>query len=188
MPSGYTAGMASAVLLDVGVLYYKKQGGDGKPTKFGVSVGGLSFEPEIEWRHVEFDGKRSDIEGLHRVTNRTGRIKGTFLIEWPKHIPLVEPGATQSAGGTWTPKMASTLLSPDTDYLQDVQLVATKPGGTLVRVAFGRGLIVKWSWKMEDKNEHKLADIEIVAVLEDSKAATSTDTSPYTYKEISAMS
>lgn len=187
MPSGYTAGLPTSVLLDVGVLYYKAISQNG-PTKFGVSVGGLSFEPEIEWRHVEFDGKRSDIEGLHRVTNRTGRIKGTFLIEWPKHIPLVEPGATQSPGGTWTPKAASTLLEPDDDYLQEVQLVATKPGGTLVRVGFARGLITKWSWKMEDKNEHKLADVEIIAVLDATRAAVSTDTSPYTYKEIATIS
>lgn len=188
MPSGYTSGFEDRVLLDVGVLYYTKKGGDGNPTKFGVSVGGLSFEPEIEWRHIEFDGKRSDIEGLHRVTNRTGRIKGTFLIEWPKHIPLVEPGATQTGGGTWTPKAASTLLEPDTDYLQEVQLIASKPTGGLVRVLMRRALVTKWSWAMEDKNEHKLADVEIVAVLEDSLAATSTDTAPYTYKEISAVS
>jgi hypothetical protein len=189
MPSGYSAGFEDRVLLDVGVLYYTKQGGDKNPTRFGVSVGGLSFEPEIEWRHIEFDGKRSDIEGLHRVTNRTGRIKGTFLIEWPTHIPLIEPGATQSPGGTWTPKAASTLLEPDSDYLQGVKLVATKPGtNKLVEVGFTRALVTKWSWKMTDKGEHQLADLEIVAVLDATRAAASTDTAPYTYKEISAIS
>lgn len=191
MPSGYASGFEGRVLLDTGVLYYKKQGGDGNPTKWGVSVGGLTFEPEIEWRHVEFDGRRSEIEGLHRVTNRTGRIKGTFLFEAPKHIPLVEPGATDSTGGgitTWTPKAASTLLTANTDYLQDVRLIATKPSGTLVEVKFARALVVKWAWQQEDKNEQKLADVEIVAVLEDGTAASSTDTAPYVYVERATVS
>lgn len=188
MPSGYAAGFEDRVLLDVGVLYYKKKGGDLNPTKFGVSVGGLSFEPEIEWRHIEFDGKRSDIEGLHRITNRTGRIKGTFLIELPKHWPLVEPGIVESPAGTWTPKQASTLLSPDSDYLQNVELIATTPTGSLVTIKMARALITAWSWAMEDKNEHKLADVEIVAVLEDSTAASSTDTAPYVYIEKATVS
>lgn len=191
MPSGYTTDFEDRVLLDVGVLYYKKYGGDGNPTKWGVSVGGLSFEPEIEWRHIEFDGRRSDIEGLHRVTNRTGRIRGTFLLEFPKHIPLVEPGVTSgTAAGitTYTPKAASDLLTANTEYLQDVRLIATKPDGTLVEVKFARGLVVRWRWQQEDKNEHKLADVEIAAVLEDGPAATSTDTAPYVYRTLSTVS
>jgi hypothetical protein len=191
MPSGYTSGFEGRVLLDTGVVYYKKQGGDGNPTRLGVSVGGCTFEPGIEWRHIEFDGKRSDIEGLHRIVGRTGVIRGTFLIELPKHIPIVEPGATEATQSnitTWTPRAASTLLSPNTEYLQDVRLIATKPDGSLVEVKFARGLVTKWSWVQEDKNEHKLADLEISAVLEDATAASSTDTAPYVYIERATIS
>ena len=41
MPSGYTTGLATSILYDVAVLYKGN-------TKFGVSVGGLTFTPEAQ--------------------------------------------------------------------------------------------------------------------------------------------
>lgn len=190
MPSGYTSSFRGDIILDAAVLWYKKQGGDGNPTKFGVSRGGIRFEPEVEWRHVDFDGKRSDIEGLHRVTNRTGRISGTWLLEIPKHWPTIEPGATLSSGGgidTWTPKAASTLLTPNTDYLQELRMIGTLADGTLGEVFMARALCTRWSWVTEDKNEHVI-EAEFMAVLEDGPAATSTDTAPYVFKTRATVS
>ena len=184
MPSGYTAAFPQNIILDMAVLYYKAYGG-GSTTKFGVSRGGIRFEPTIEWRHVEFDGLRSQIEGLHRITNREGRISGTWLIEIPKHWPLVEPGITSAVNGgitTWTPKAASTLLTPNTHYLQDLRMVGTLADGTLAEVFMGRALCTRFAWVTADKDEH-LAECEFISVLEDGLAATTTDTAPYVYKD-----
>lgn len=186
MPSGYTAGLPAATLLDVAVLWYNTFGGTPHPTKFGVSVGGLTFEPGREIRHIEFDGRRDEIEGLHRFVGRTGVISGTVLIEFPKHIPLVEPGITDATVGsitTWTPKASSTLWTPNTHYLNNLRMVGTKPSGTFVDVTFGRAYCRAFQWVGEDKNEQKLASIEFVSVLEDGPAATSTDTASYVYRE-----
>lgn len=192
MPSGYTSGTRAALLKDVGVLYFDKQGPDGNPTKFGLSVGGVTFEPGLEWRQPEFDGRRSNIEGLDRLTFREGTITATILMELPKHIPLIEPGTTDAAGSTpettvWTPKPASTFLTPDTDYLQNVRLLWTKSDGSLCGVRMARALATFTQLAGADKDEGKV-QVRLEARLEDSVAASSTDTSPYVYVEMSAIS
>ena len=192
MPSGYTSGTPSALLIDVGVLYFDKQGGDGNPTKYGLSVGGVTFEPGLEWRQPEFDGRRSNIEGLDRITFRDGKITGTILMELPKHIPLIEPGSVSSAGSSpettiWTPKAASVLLTPDTDYLQNVRLLWTKSDGTLCGIRMTRALGTFTQLSGADKDEGKV-QFSIEARLENGAAATSTDTAPYVYVEMSAIS
>lgn len=192
MPSGYTAGTPDALLIDVAVLYFDKKGGDGNPTRFGVTVGGATFEPGIEMRQVEFDGRRSDIEGMDRITMRTGVISGTMLMELPKHIPLIEPGTVITSGvspetALYTPKSASTLLTPDTDYLTNVLLLWTKADGTLAGVKMPRALGLFTQIAGEDKNEGKL-QFRIEARLENGAAASSTDTAPYQYVEMTAIS
>ena len=193
MPSGYTAGTTAALLTDVGVLYFdKQQTADDNPTKYGLSVGGVTFEPGLEWRQPEFDGRRSNIEGLDRLTFREGVITATILMELPKHIPLIEPGATDAAGSApestvWTPKAASTFLSPDTDYLHNVRLLWTKSNGTLCGVRMTRALATFTQLAGADKDEGKV-QVRIEARLENGAAATSTDTAPYVYVEMSAVS
>lgn len=192
MPSGYTTGTRGALLIDVAVLWFDKQGGDGNPTKYGLTVGGVTYEPETEWRQPEFDGRRSAIEGMDRKVFQGGVFTGEVLAELPKHIPLIEPGATSAAGSApettvWTPKAASTFLSADTDYLQNVRMVWTKANGTLVGVRMERALGTFTQIAGDDKNEGKIS-FRIEARLEDGAAATSTDTAPIKWVEMSAIS
>jgi len=191
MPSGYTAGFRDQVLLDVGVCWYKQQS-TGIAAKFGVSQGGLTFRREVDMRDIEFDGGgRAPIEGLSRKTRHVGVIAGTFLIEFPKHLGQIEPGFTSAVAAgvtTYTPKDASMLFAPDTDYIQRFRMVGVKPDGTYVDILFERALIRSFSWAMADNNEHKLAECEIMSVLQDDLAAISTDTPPYVYREYATLS
>ena len=192
MPSGYTTGTRGALLIDVAVLRFDKQGGDGNPTKYGLTVGGVTFEPEIEWRQPEFDGRRSAIEGLDRKVFQGGVITGEVLAELPKHIPLIEAGATSAAGSApetsvWTPKAASTMLTPNTDYLQNVTMLWTKSDGTFAGIRMTRALGTFTQVAGDDKNEAKIS-FRIEARLEDGAAASSTDTAPYVWVEASAVS
>ena len=192
MPSGYTAGTRGALLIDVAVLRFDKMGGDGNPTKYGLSVGGVTFESGLEWRQPEFDGRRSAIEGLDRVTDRSAVLTGVVLAELPKHIPLIEPGATSASGSApettvWTPKVASTLLTPDTDYLQNVTMLWTKSDATFAGIRMTRALGTFTQIAGDDKNEGKIT-FRIEARLENGAAASSTDTPPYVYVEMSAIS
>jgi hypothetical protein len=72
MPSGFLATLPTDVLLDAGVL---QVGG----TIVGVTRGGLTGSLEEEYQNIDFDGKRSDVEGLDRKVAIVARIAGTFL-------------------------------------------------------------------------------------------------------------
>jgi len=126
------------------------------------------------------------IEGLTRVTFRGGVISGTFLLQSPSHFPIIEPGISEAAS-VWTPKAASTLFTPNTDYLENLRMVTNKSDGTITEVWFPRALCTRWRWVGEDKNEQKV-ECEFSAVLEDGVAVVSTDTSPWKLRELATVS
>ena len=87
----------------------------------------------------------------------------------------------------WTPKVSSTLLTPNTDYLQNVTMFWTKADGTFAGVRMTRALGTFTQVAGDDKNEAKIS-FRIEARLEDGAAAASTDTAPYVWVEASAIS
>lgn len=184
MPSGYTSSFAASILYDVAVLYK----GD---TKFGVSLGGLTFNPESEIRHVEFDGMRSEIEGLHRYVAQGGTIEGEMLFTAEDMTVDLLPGSTSRTSGLpgnvserIEPKASSSLFN-NSDYINDLRMVAAR-GSEWFEVHFERAYCSTWTWTTLDKNEHK-ARVMFRAALKASRAVSSTDTPPVYFQVLSAV-
>ena len=108
-----------------------------------VSRGGITFDPGIEMRHVEFDGKQSDIVGLHRITARRPTISGRFKDVSPQAIMEYETGSS-SDGSTptnlITPKTGREFMA-EGEYLPDVELTINKSNGKLMVVKFAFAIV-----------------------------------------------
>jgi len=166
--TGYTSSLPSDVLLDSGVLYVGA-------TVFGAFAGGLKFDPGVTYRAADFDGKRSPVKGLDRVTMRMPKISGTCIQLSTTNVGQIEPGAATAVTGAWTastsyaPKSAGQLLASG-DYLSDVRLIyqrggATSSAGSYVQVRFPSGLCTKYDMTGQDGAEIAIA-IEIEARLD----------------------
>lgn len=166
--TGYTSALPQDVLLDSGVLYIGS-------TVFGAFSGGLKFDPGVTYRNTDFDGKRSPVKGLDRVTMRMPKISGTVIQLSTTMIAQVEPGSATNATGAWSgstsyaPKSAGQLLA-DGDYLSNVRAIwqrggATSAAGSYVQVRFPAGLCTKYDVAGQDGAEVAIA-IEIEARLD----------------------
>jgi hypothetical protein len=177
--SGYTSSLPTDVLLDSGVLYIGS-------TVWGAFSGGIKFDPGVTYRNVEFDGKRSPVKGLDRVTMRMPKISGTIIQLSPAAITTptpvmsggvaqIEPGAVTQAAGAWTgytsyePKDGGQLLAAG-DYLTDVRAIwqrggATNTTGSVVQVRFPVALVTKYDIAGQEGAEAAIA-IEIEARLD----------------------
>lgn len=174
MPSGYNSALPSDVLLDTGVLYINSS------TAFGVSKGAWNVDLGTEITNLEFDGKRSDVEGLDRVTGFKPMITGTMIAINTTTAAVLLPGSTQATASgvtTVTPKAASALMS-GTDYQSNVRVAFQRGSGGVVWIKFAKALVRMTSLKGNDKDSGDIA-IEIGARLSATAAATSTDTAPY---------
>ncbi|MBV5336182.1 hypothetical protein JZU48_04135, partial [bacterium] len=89
---------------------------------FGAFNGGLKVDSGVEYRNIEFDGKRSPITALDRKTAFMPSVSGTVIQLSTTNVLQIEPGATVSASGAWTgstsylPKDAAGFLAAG-DYL-----------------------------------------------------------------------
>lgn len=184
--TGYTSSLPSDVLLDSGVLYV----GLTPSTVFGAFAGGLKFDPGVTYRNADFDGKRSPVKGLDRVTMRMPKISGTCIQLSTANVAQIEPGAATAVTQAWTastsyaPKAAGQLLAAG-DYLSDVRLVyqrggATASVGSYVQVRFPSALCTKYDITGQDGSEIAIA-IEIEARLDISATGftTAVGTAPF---------
>jgi hypothetical protein len=150
--TGYSSDLPTDVLLDSGVLYVGSN-------VVGVSRGGLNFDPGKEYGNIGFDGKRSKVKGLDRVTGWDPKISGTLLEFGTEEMPQLEPGSVNDAASptaTITPKAASTLLAAG-NYLDNVRLVFERGNGKYAAVLFTCGLLTQWSLKGSDNGEGEIA-------------------------------
>lgn len=147
---GYAA--PQAFVVDAGVLMVGSN-------VIGATRGGLKFDPGITYRHVEFDGKTSDIEQLHRITEYNSTISGKMKDLTDAAISRYFPGATSdgSSNNLFTMKSARAFLGSG-DYLSNVKLVASQSDGETIVVTFAKALVEKVSFTTQDKDE---ADVEI---------------------------
>lgn len=150
--NGWDGTLPADALLDSGVLYVGS-------TPVGVSRGGLSFDPGRQTRSIAFDGKRSDVKGLDRVTGWDSKISGTLLEFAGGDIQRLEPGSTSAVVGgttTYTPKGAGALFASG-DYLADVRLIFERSGGGYAAVYFPSAFVDKWGpLKGSDNNEAEM--------------------------------
>ena len=180
--TGYTTSLPSDILLDSGVLYVSS-------TVFGAFQGGLKFDPGVTYRNADFDGKRSPVKLLDRVTMRMPKISGTCIQLATTNVGQIEPGAATAVTGAWTastsyaPKAAGTLLVAG-DYLSDVRLIfqrgaTTTAAGAYVQVRFPSALCTKYDVTGQDGAEVAIA-IEIEARLDTALSGfTAVGTAPF---------
>jgi hypothetical protein len=141
--SGYTSTLPTDVLLDTGTLYLGA-------AIFGATRGGLTFEPGITWRNVEFDGKVSAVAGLDRKVTVAPTLSGTVIELGAADIARVEPGSTVVASGAWTGSTsyrgkAGQTLYASGDYITDVRAVWERGAGGFVQVRFPVAIISSYN-------------------------------------------
>lgn len=188
--TGYTSALPSDILLDSGVLYVGA-------TVFGAFAGGIKFDPAVSYRNADFDGKRSPVKGLDRVTMRMPKISGTVIQLSTTNVGQVEPGATVAATGSWTgstsyaPKSAGQLLASG-DYLSDVRAIwqrggATASAGSYVQVRFPSALCTKYDVTGAEGAEVAIA-IEIEARLDPTLSGfTAIGTAPFRIEYLTSV-
>lgn len=185
MLNGQTDNLPADLILEHGVVFR----GD---TPIGVTVGGVSFDPGKEMRNVQYDGKKSDVVGLHRIDSYTPILSGS-LIEFGgdttgDQIRTLEAGATGPAqtGGvdsaqgvvrTFTPKPAGTFFT-ESEYADDIRAVF-EHGSGYVAILFPHAFVRKYGpIQGADKNEAKVP-FEFVGCLSQDDAVSDPGKCPY---------
>lgn len=173
--TGFTNSLPNDVLLDTGVLYIGS-------TVFGAFQGGIKFDPGVTYRNMDFDGKRSPVKLLDRVTMRMPKITGTVIQLSPTEttsvsgkVTVIEPGSSANATGAWAsstsiePRAAGTLLTTN-DYVSNVRAIwqrgaTTTSTGAYVQVRFPSAIVTKYDITGSEGAEVAIA-IEIEARLD----------------------
>jgi hypothetical protein len=145
-------------MLDTGVLYLNSD------VAFGVTDGGLSFDPGTQRENIDFDGKFFDVEGLDRTTGGQPKISGKVIEASAAKLAVYEQGsASNTVGGvtTLTPRIAGELYATG-DYVTNVRVAYRRGGGGFAIVKFPIGIVS--SWKVgPGSNKRSAIDLEIMA-------------------------
>lgn len=174
--TGYTSDFPNDVVFDSGYLLVGA-------TVFGAFAGGLKFDPGVEYRAIEFDGRRSPVQLLDRKSAMMPKISGTCIQLSTTNVTQVEPGASVTASGAWTgstsylPKRAGALLVAG-DYLANVRAVWRRGSGGGVQVRFPAALLTKYDVTSQDGAEIAVA-LEIEARLDMSVSGATIGDAPY---------
>jgi hypothetical protein len=178
--SGLLATLPEDVLLDTGVLYLDSD------IPFGVSTGGISFDPGITRENIDFDGKFVDVEGLDRTTQIMSKLSGKVIEASATKLAQLEPGsASQTSGSvvTITPRVAGELYASG-EYVNNVRAAYRRGGGGFAIVEFPVGLIT--SYKI-GPGSNKRAEIDIEITARQPLAAANTGVLPYVIKLADAI-
>jgi hypothetical protein len=191
MPVGaLTATLPDDLALNVAVLYVGASiaGTTVSGTKVSATQGGIDFKPGIKRRSIEYDGQRSETEGLSYVIEYDARITGSIIQLGASQIAMLEPGSTSDESGgitTYTPIAADTLYEPTDDYLTDVMAVWQRGNGGLFVVHFPKAMVMDWSIDSKDKSEAKVK-LDLKAILDLDAAVADTGAAPYTILDVAA--
>ena len=191
---GWVNTFANDILLDSGALY---MGAVGAGTLLGRSTGGLSFDPGHTVEHIEFDGKRADIVGLHHITDFKALIKGKLLQFGNTILPVLEPGLTSASGSgsvtmIYIPRTASQLFDVGS-YVQNIRLIFRRQDLSYIQFRFAWGICQKYTVTTRDKRAAEI-DVEFAAALNMSannpftNQQATTDDAPYGIELLAAGS
>ena len=183
MSSAYSSATKGSLVLNVPVVYFGAvltgttvSAG----TKFGLTEGGVDFDPGKVERQVTGDGIRAPIAGLEYVIGYNSVMKFKIKEIGSSNIALLEPGSTSETVGsatTYTPIACATLYTSG-DYLEDVMAVGQRGDGGLFVVHLPVAKVNKWKLDTKDKVEGML-DVELTGYLDGTEAETSTDGAPF---------
>lgn len=124
-------------------------------TLFGNSVGGFRWNPGNETRHVEFDGRRAEIEGQHRDIGGTPELTGKVLIGSSASLISATPGAESDGSdgvNTITP-LDNDLFWEAGAYMTDGIYLARRQDNAIFGVYMPRFYIKSTGFQSADKNE-----------------------------------
>lgn len=178
MPASLTETLPDDLALNVAVLYHTASisAGAVSGTKISATKGGLDFDPGIKEREIEYDGHRSETEGMAYRISYDSRIKGKIIQLGPTQIAILEPGATL-VGETYTPRDADVLYS-GSDYLTDVMCAWERGNGGLFVVEFPMARVITYKVDGKDKSEAEIM-IDLKAILPLADAVVNTSKCPY---------
>jgi hypothetical protein len=147
-------------LVDAGMLYVGST-----PVGWGPTRGGLTFDPGIETRDPEYDGKSTPIDGTLRVTKYNSKISGQILDKSALALGRLLPGYTSdgSTNNVIKPRDARGFIATG-DTLSDVLLLFRGSDGAACGAWFKKAMVESWTLSAEDNNEG-LFDVSIVALL-----------------------
>lgn len=142
MLTGYLSTLPQDVLLNMGVLFYTR---NGVATRVGVTEGAPDFDPGVELADLEFDGKRCRLKAQTRRVGFKPVIKGTLKEFGPQasggQIGLIESGVFDPSTVMAAPGLAASTtggtLAATTYYYKVSALNGTNEslGGTEASVA-----------------------------------------------------
>lgn len=168
-PNTYTF---NPFLLDAGMLFIGST-----PIGWGPTKGALQFDPGVEMRDPDWNGKSSPQDGTMRVVRYMSKITGQIGDKSGAALLRLLPGAT-SDGSTGTnvilPRDARSFISTS-DTLSNVLLVHRGSDGTPAAVWFKKAIVETWTMNGEDNNE-VVFDISLLALLD---AADSANDPPF---------
>lgn len=164
-------------IVDVGVITV-----GGIAEAWGATVGGLQFDPGKDVRNVPFDGKSSEIVGLHRTIKYDAKLSGKVKRGGPSLILDLEPGSS-SDGSSGSDGNVVTLLDARTpweegDYLADVYYVGRQEDESIMYVHMPFAFVSKYKLATKDNDEGEW-DIEIMPALGPDE--TNLNKVPFTY-------
>ncbi len=179
--SGYTSTFPQEVLLNPAIVTIGT-------ALLGVTKGGVSWDPEMTTAEIAFDGMRSKIKGLERISKRGGKLSGMLLqIASAAQVQKLELGATTATStitgvtSVITPKDAGVLFVSG-DYLADVRATweTGQGSGHYFSIHMPTAVCLKYSIKGGDNGEADVS-FEFAAVLDMAVAADIT-APPYNYE------
>jgi hypothetical protein len=152
-------------------------------TKFGLTEGGVDFDPGRKDIEVPFDGKRAPVAGLEYPVDYDSQFKFKVIVFGENQVSVLEPGSTTN-GNVITPISCSTLY-PTSAYLTDVRAASVTGDGGLFVVHFPVARVISWKLDTKDKQPAML-DVVLKAYLDPTEAETSTDGCPYRIERVAA--
>jgi hypothetical protein len=178
MPSNFDpTNTPKDILLDTALLYIGA-------TPFGVSRGGLSFDPGRTERNVDFDGKRAPVAGLDRVTGYAPTITGKFLTLSKTEILKFETGAASATTGTApndtttiTPIDGSTQIASGS-LIVNLRLIWRTGSGRFFQIRFPLAKCTRYTIGSTDNSEAEI-DATFAARVDPAAVGFSTDDAPY---------
>lgn len=181
MPSAFDATATPRdILLDTAFLYLGA-------TPLGVTRGGPSYDPGKTLRNIDFDGKRSPIAGLDRVTGYAPTVSARLLQMGTADILRFEPGAAAVTAGsdtTTTPIDASTAIATGS-LLTNLRIIWRRGGGGYFQARFPKAICTRWSVGGGDNSEAEI-DCTFEARL-DVTGGVTTDDAPVVYEHLAAL-
>jgi len=148
--------------VDVGVIAV-----GGVVAAWAATEGGLTWDPGKKVRHVEYDGRSFEHEGLHRTTGYDAKLSGKIKRGGAALMLDLEPGSS-SDGSSGSDGNMVTLLDArlpweEGQYLEDVYYIVQQQDGLIFRVHMPLAYVKTYKLVTKD-NDEGMWDIDLVPV------------------------